>query len=143
MDERATLKSTNAEIELRVSIVSEMLIKGQGRGKIIRYGSENWNVGERQIENYIAKAWEKIEKNTDYDIRREIQLQRARFEDLFQKNYTIQDYREARQVLDSIAKLLGLNEPEKHRVEHSGEIKVPQTLAELYDEERNSADTES
>ena len=112
-------KATNAEIELRVSTVSEMIIKGQGREKIIRFGSENWNVGERQIENYISKAWGKIERNTDFDIKQELKLQRARFEDLFQKNYTIQDYREARQVLDSIAKLLGLNEPEKHKVEHN------------------------
>ena len=101
-------KATNAEIELRVSTVAEMIIKGQGRGKIIRFGSENWNVGERQIENYISKAWEKIERNTDFDIKQELKLQRARFEDLYGKNYTIQDYRECRQVLDSIGKLLGL-----------------------------------
>ena len=111
-------KVTNAELELRVATVSEMIIKGLGREKICRYATKNWAVSDRQVDRYISKAWDKIEKNTDFDVKQELKLQRARFEDLFQKNYTIQDYREARQVLDSIAKLLGLNEPEKHEVDH-------------------------
>lgn len=126
-------KATNAEIETRIATVAEMVIKGQGRQKIIRYGSEEWNIGERQIENYISKAWEKIEKNTDFDIKQELKLQRARFEDLFQKNYTIQDYREARQVLDSIAKLLGLNEPEKLSLSGEVEVKAPSFLKKEYE----------
>lgn len=124
MDDRIDMKATNAEIELRVSTVSEMLIKGQGRDKIIRYGSENWNVGERQIENYIAKAWDKIEKNTDYQLAQEIHLARARLEDLYSKNYTIQDYRECRQVLDSLSKLLGTNQPEKTESKTHHEIEL-------------------
>ena len=115
------MKSTNAEIELRVATVAEMIIKGQKRNNIVRYSSENWKIGERQAEKYIVKAWEKIEQNTDIDVKKEIKLQRARFEDLYQKSYNIQDYRECRQVLDSIAKLIGLNSPEKH--DHTHEIK--------------------
>ena len=136
MDVRTDMsKSTNAQLELRVSTVAEMIIKGQGRDKILRYGSKEWNVSDRQIDEYLAKAWEKIGRNTDYDIKREIKLQRARFEDLYQKNYTIQDYREARQVLDSIAKMLGLNQPEKLNMSGEIELKVPSFLKKEYEGE--------
>ena len=112
-------KASNAEIELRIQTVAEMLIKAQGREKILRYCADNWNIQERQADEYISRALDKIKKNREFiDIQQELDLQKARYEDLYQKNYTIQDYREARQVLDSIAKLLGLNEPEKHEVDH-------------------------
>ena len=115
MDERIDMnKASDAEIELRIQTVAEMLIKAQGRENILRYCAENWGIRERQADNYISRAIDKIKKNKEFlDLEQEISLQKARFEDLYQKNYTIQDYREARQVLDSIAKLLGLNKPEK------------------------------
>ena len=110
MDDRTTMsKASNAEIELRIQTVAEMLIKAQGREKILRYCAEKWNIQERMADNYISKALDKIKKNKEFlDIEQEISLQKARLEDLYQKNYTIQDYRECRQVLDSIGKLLGL-----------------------------------
>ena len=126
-------EATSAEVELRTSTVAEMINKGQGRQKICRFASEEWKISDRQIDRYISKAWDKIEKNTDFDIKQELKLQRARFEDLFQKNYTIQDYREARQVLDSIAKLLGLNEPDKLNISGEVELKAPSFLKKEYE----------
>ena len=127
-------KASNAEIELRIQTVAEMLIKATGREKILRYCADNWNIQERQSDEYISRALDKIKKNREFiDIQQEIDLQKARFEDLYGKNYIIQDYRECRQVLDSIAKLLGLNEPEKLNISGEVELKAPSFLKKEYE----------
>lgn len=128
-------KSTNAEIELRISTISEMVVKGYTRDKIIRYASAEWKVSERTTDTYLKKAWDKIHKSTNYDLKQEVTLQRARFEDLYSKNYNIQDYRECRQVLDSLAKLLGVNKPDQHEIDtnnkHSFEV-TPEIVDKVF-----------
>jgi len=49
-------KSTNVEIDERVNAVYGLLLKAYSRTQIVQYCSENWNVGERQTENYLARA---------------------------------------------------------------------------------------
>lgn len=49
-------KSTNAEIDDRVNQVYDLLLKAYSRTQIVRFCSESWNVGERQAENYMARA---------------------------------------------------------------------------------------
>ena len=49
-------KSTNVEIDERVNAVYDLLLRSYSRHQIVRYCSESWNVGERQAENYIARA---------------------------------------------------------------------------------------
>lgn len=49
-------KSTNTEIDERINTVYDLLLKAYSRTQIVRYGAENWNIGERQMENYIARA---------------------------------------------------------------------------------------
>jgi hypothetical protein len=49
-------KSTNVEIDERVNTVYDLLLRAYSRTQIVRYCSEHWNVGERQAENYMARA---------------------------------------------------------------------------------------
>ena len=49
-------KSTISEIDKRVNTVYEFLLAGYSRTQIVQYVSEHWEVGERQAENYIARA---------------------------------------------------------------------------------------
>ena len=49
-------KSTNTEIDDRVNQVYDLLLKAYSRNQIVRHCSEAWDVGERQAENYIARA---------------------------------------------------------------------------------------
>lgn len=49
-------KSTNVEIDERVNVVYDLLLRAYSRTQIVRHCSESWNVGERQAENYIARA---------------------------------------------------------------------------------------
>ena len=58
-------KSTNAEVTFRVNTVYGLLVDGKSRGDIVRFAAENWEVGERQAENYIAKARKLIERDCE------------------------------------------------------------------------------
>lgn len=49
-------KSTNVEIDERVNDVYDLLLKAYSRTQIVRHCSDAWNVGERQAENYMARA---------------------------------------------------------------------------------------
>lgn len=49
-------KSTNVEIDGRINAVYDLLLRAHSRTQIVRYCAEHWNVGERQAENYIARA---------------------------------------------------------------------------------------
>ena len=49
-------KSTNLEIDERVNAVYSLLLRAYSRHQIVLHASESWGVGERQAENYIARA---------------------------------------------------------------------------------------
>lgn len=55
-------KSTQAELDLRVNEVYEQIIAGRSRGNILQYSAENWDVSERQVDNYIKKARERMQE---------------------------------------------------------------------------------
>ncbi len=53
-------KSTNLEVTHRVNAVYKLLAEGQSRTQVLQFCSEKWGVGERQGENYVARAREKL-----------------------------------------------------------------------------------
>lgn len=44
------------EIDERINTVYDLLLRAYSRTQIVRHCSEHWDVGERQAENYIARA---------------------------------------------------------------------------------------
>ncbi|QDP66409.1 MAG: hypothetical protein Unbinned1819contig1001_55 [Prokaryotic dsDNA virus sp.] len=49
-------KSTNTEVDARIHAVYDLLLKSYSRSQIVRHCAENWDIHERQAENYIARA---------------------------------------------------------------------------------------
>ena len=49
-------KSTQSEIDGRINTVYKLLLEGNSRTQILQYGSEAWEISERQVETYIARA---------------------------------------------------------------------------------------
>jgi|TARA_Y100000361_G_scaffold148581_1_gene161615 hypothetical protein len=49
-------KSTNIQIDERILTVYKLLLEGNSRTQILQYGSETWDISERQVETYIARA---------------------------------------------------------------------------------------
>jgi len=56
-------KGTNAEIELRIATVYEMVVKGCSKKYILRYCAENFNIETRQTEHYLKRVHDDIKKN--------------------------------------------------------------------------------
>ena len=49
-------KCNNTESDQRVNAVYSLLLRAHSRRQIIQFASENWGVGERQADAYIARA---------------------------------------------------------------------------------------
>jgi glutamyl-tRNA reductase len=105
-------KSTSVQKEMLIEQCVTLLIEGYRRKDIVQYFTENHDKCERTVDNYLSEAYEKI--STDKDLQKKIIKQSLkRFNDLYDKNSAIQDYKECRQVQESILKLFGLNQPDK------------------------------
>lgn len=118
-------KSTDAEIELRIATLYEMIVKGSSYVYIVRYASTEWKISSRQVDTYILKAKEQIKETYGQEYKETILSNHlAQLENLYEKNYTIEDFRECRNIIDSRNKLLGLNAPDKITLGGENIIKI-------------------
>ena len=115
------MKATDAEIQLRIDTIYEMVVKGASRKYIVRYCSEKFKISSRQTDEYLSRVYDEIKNTFDTEKKQQIiSKQLAQLDDLYVKNYTIEDYRECRNIIESRSKLLGLNEPIKSDVTTNG-----------------------
>jgi hypothetical protein len=107
-------KQTDAEIELRIATLYEMVVKGCSRAYIVRYCSEKYQITERHVDTYLSKVRDLIKETYNEDYKQSLlNTHLAQLEDLYIKNYTIEDFRECRNIIESKNKLLGLDAPIK------------------------------
>ena len=59
------VRCTAAESALRVSTIYGLLTKGQSRGEITQFCSENYKINQCQTDAYLKKARELIEKDCE------------------------------------------------------------------------------
>lgn len=113
-------KPTELQRLERVTSVRDMLIQGRDRTYIIQFCSKKYNVTtDRCTDGYISDAKKIIKSDFERcfdidDFKGEIY---GRYQDLYQKNYDLGDYRECRNVIADMNKLLGLNAPKKIEIE--------------------------
>lgn len=110
---KKAIKSTKAEVELRVQTIVKWILQGRSYTDIVRYSAKNWGISSRQADNYVKMAKDDVKATTKITKEEQITLAIARYNDLYLQNYTGKDFRECRNVQDSLNKLLGLNEAEK------------------------------
>lgn len=113
------IKSSKQVVNERIEKTSQLMIDGKSRADIIQFSSENWKIGERQVDKYIAKAREfiqsEITRNIEFDYAKSIK----RYENLYQKAIECKDYKLALSVNKEISNLQGLS---KVQIEHSGNV---------------------
>lgn len=110
-------KSTDAEVELRIATVYSMIIQSIPRINIVRYGAKEWNISSRQIDDYIARAKIHISEAYGDNYKKDVlNTHLAQLDDLQNKNYKEEDYKEVRAIIESRSKLLGLNAPDKSSI---------------------------
>lgn len=122
-------KSTKAEINQRVSEVADLLMDGYTRSYIQQYGSK-WAVNERQVDEYIAQATAQIKEINSTTLQDNLALICSNLWDVFRKAKKAGDLSEQHKILNSIAKIRGL---EKYTVNHVIEDK--RELADMSDED--------
>ena len=61
-------KATNVEIDGRINAVYKLLLEGNSRTQILQYGAETWDLGTRQVEEYIARA--RVHQKLDAELER-------------------------------------------------------------------------
>jgi len=114
-------KSSKNIVNERVAKVSEMLIEGKDRAKILQFnsGEKGWSLSERQIDTYIAKARDFIVLEIKRDTSFEFAKATKRFEALYNKAIELKDYRLALAINKEICNIQELS---KIQIEHSGEV---------------------
>ena len=62
-----TGRTTKLESQHRTNTVYKLLSEGQSHSQIVEFCAQNWNLGVRQSENYIAKARELLLKDAEME----------------------------------------------------------------------------
>ena len=127
--EKEIYKSDSSEMQNRINECYLLILQGYQRKFLIQYFTEKYNIGERQIDNYIKTAREEMCKDSELskDIKKNEIL--AQYYNLYQKNYDFEDYRACESVLQKIANIIGVEESRKLDITSKGEkINTPQTL---------------
>tara|TARA_R110000796_G_scaffold82566_2_gene180930 strand:+ start:250 stop:660 length:411 start_codon:yes stop_codon:yes gene_type:complete len=128
-------KSTDAQIQLRLNTIYEMVVKGASRRDIVRYCSEQYKITSRQTDEYLKRTYEDIKTTfSQEDKELIVSKQLMQLDDLYAKNYESSDFRECRMVVESRSKLLGLNEPVKQDITTNGkDVTTPNLTSEQVD----------
>lgn len=101
-------KADTLTIEYRMLEVKKAFLEGGHRQDIIQLCAEHFGIDERQADNYIARAREEITAEVKTLGLINLPWHIAARMHLFNKAARINDLSNARQILDSLAKLQGL-----------------------------------
>ena len=108
MAEAPRKRATKAELEQRLSEISELLVARATSRAVVRFAMERWGVGERAAEKYVEEARRRLAQGGDCDRRAALGLAIAGYELLWRKALTAGDLRGARAVLDKLVAVQGL-----------------------------------
>jgi hypothetical protein len=100
-------KITQAESELRLQQVYEMLIDSYSRYMIIQYCTKTWGLEARQVDEYIKKATDKIKEYVNETVEDFTNKSKAKFEKLYNMAIKNRDFTEARQIIKTESEVLG------------------------------------
>ena len=113
---------TKAEMENRVTEVTDLLLKGAKRAQILHYAVKSgWNVSDSMVHKYITQATEAIKTSAVFDRDYEIALANGRYEYLYTQTISGKDHRGALSVVQAKSKLLGLDAPTRTETKIEGE----------------------
>lgn len=133
------MKSDKTTIRARVEEILQIRLRGAQYADIVKHAEENkWDVGERQIRNYIAQGDEILEQTLERDRQRLLNRHLAQRQTLYAHAFASADYATAKAILKDEAELLNLY-PAK-RTELTGANGGPlQTEVVMTDAELNNA----
>ena len=111
---KEAIHTTDAEKNIRVNETAKAMLNGYvNRRILIQYLSDTfkWDVVERTYDTYIKEAKELLSVIDENEITFEKSLALNRLDALYTMNFKIHDFRECRNIIESRAKILGINAP--------------------------------
>lgn len=118
-------KSTQAQMNQRITEVKELMLNGFTRSHIIQHGSEKWGITERQVDEYITRANAITKEINLLTLQDNLALITNGLWDVYRKaaTQTPPNLSEMRQTLQGIAKLKGLDQQTvNHVIEDKREL---------------------
>jgi hypothetical protein len=102
------VKSTEADVDMRVSQVAGLMVCGYSRTDICEYARKEWGVSASQADRYAQKARESIKEQYKNDLEDRAALSDARHESLYKAAVEAGDYALAERILKDIDDTQGL-----------------------------------
>ena len=100
-------KSMESEMELRIEKVYTMLIDSYSRYQILEFVKKTWGLETAQADVYIRKAKDKIIEEAKSTIEDFHQDSKNKFKRLYRLAMKNKDFREARQIIETMNTVLG------------------------------------
>ena len=127
-----TPRSTEAEVESRVSQVLGLLVSGAGFMEIQHYSAQKgWNLSDRPLKEYMSRATNLLAEHEEEDRKLLVALHQARRNRLYALALQAHEYRTALEILKDSAEMEGLYPPKGI----TAEIGVTRRGAPMSDEE--------
>lgn len=121
-DNNRRIIADSTESEKRVNKAVELLLEDNtSRAEWVIYCKENYNIESRQSDKYWARAKEIIKEKYSKDRDAIFESHHARLFALYKKALKDDEKEVARKALADMAKLTGVNEPDKKDVTSEGE----------------------
>ena len=102
-------RSTKVEKNFRVDTVYKLLSEGNSRGQIQQFAATQWNVSERQIDQYIADARDKLLADAEMERPAWVAEALQRLRTYEQAAYKSRQNQVAINAVQAQAKLIGLD----------------------------------
>ena len=102
-------KATEAEIELRVLEVTQLILDGATRAHICEYAIKKGGISAGQADRYIAHAKEKIQEECTSTREDAYYVTLARYEELYRKAVAADDLKTAAAILKDMRQILNLD----------------------------------
>ena len=120
-------KATKAIVITRISEIKDLLLKGKSRGVIQQFAATSYNLTERVIDEYIARATQEIKEMSNTDRSTDLGILLERLYKMANDAEDKGDQKTASSILMNIAKLKSLD---NHSIHH---IIEKRDLAQLSD----------
>lgn len=107
-------KSTDAQVEEKVTIIVAMLLDGRTRPEIAEYALKKWKLQPSTIDDvYLPKARERIKKEGELRLEKDMATLLEMHYRLYAKEMSDKAYTAANRTLDMINRILGTYAPTK------------------------------
>ena len=107
-------KSTRFEVIQRTNQVVSLLLDGLERYEITQFASNEWGVGQRQVDDYLKWANKRIQRQAERDDREMFYYVKRRLQRQYRRAVQKKDGQLARLLLKDMRDLYGFDKPAKH-----------------------------